>query len=243
MMKRLKKTKYIGSVALFAVLALTLSSCLKDGDEEPEMVAAMLAVNVVPGSDGLVLALDNNQFNHVAAGEWFAYRNIINYRRVFPGERLVRLFHPENVASNEEILRKSVDFDVSEFYSLFVVGTSDEDMEVVVVADSLRSPASGTARVRFANMSADAPALELGIEGRSDLLAGPTPFKGHSDYVVLDADETYQVFIRRAGNDEVVHTFEFKPQNRYIYTICTRGFYEGTDPDAATAFGHGVIVH
>jgi len=126
-MKKLKIQYRDISRMLFAVTAvlisLSLSSCLKDGDQEPEIVAAAMAVNTVPGSDGLVLALDNNQLNSLVAGEWFRYESILAYRRVYPGERLLRVFHPEDGSSNEESMRTTVEFDPSQYYSWFVVGT------------------------------------------------------------------------------------------------------------------------
>lgn len=230
-------------VAVFAAMSLT--SCLKDGDKEPEIVAAALAVNVVPGSEGLILALDNNQLNNLNANEWFAYEGIMHYRRVYPGDRLLRVFHPQNVANNDEILRTNVEFDVGEYYSIFVVGTSEEDMEVVLVADSLEAPEAGTAKIRFANMSPDAPALVLGVEGRETLLANGTAFKAHTAYTDLDAGQEYTFFIRRAGTgeEENVYEFEFTPKDKFIYTICAKGFFESEDPEADTAFGHGVITH
>lgn len=248
-MKKIKIQYRDISRALFAMTAvlisLSLSSCLKDGDQEPEIVAAAMAVNTVPGSDGLVLALDNNQLNNLAAGEWFPYESILAYRRVYPGERLLRVFHPEDVSSNEEITRTTVEFDPSQYYSLFVVGTSDTDMEVVVVADSLKTPEAGTAKIRFVNMSPDAPALALGIEGRDALLSNGTAFKSHSAYTDLEAGEEYRFYIRRAGTDsgENLHEFVFTPRNQYIYTICAKGLFESDDPEADDAFGHGVITH
>jgi hypothetical protein len=233
--------KMMGALAVVGLLSFT--SCLKDGDPVVDTVAAAMAVNVVPGSEGLVLALDNNQLNNLGAGEVFAYSHILRYRRVYPGPRLLRVFHPDRVPNNQEILRKDVRFDNGEYYTLFVVGTDDEDMDVIRVADSLRTPNAGQAFLRFANMSPDAPALELGVVGRESLVATGTPFKSIADYATLSAGEKVKFFIREVGATEAFYEFEMDVKEKYVYTICAKGFFEEETASEDTEFGHGVISH
>lgn len=226
-------------------------SCMKDdlgptgpGDAgHPGVaVAAAMAVNSVPASTGLVLALDNNQFNNLALGERFAYRELMVYRRVIPGERLLRVFHPEKVVLNESILRQNVHFQEGMYYSLFVVGDSDKTMEVVQLEDELEAPLPGRAKIRFINTSPDAPSLDLGLSNESSRLATGMAFKAYSDFVSIGAGQTYQLTIYNHVSKEPVLEFTFEPEEKKIYTIVALGRYNQMDY-AIAGFSQGVIIH
>src|SRR5690554_7863929 len=106
----------VGALALLIGI-FTMTSCLKDEDPQPQNVAVAMMINAVPNQEseenGFILALDNNQLNNLnhQFPEYFLYGETLQYRRVFPGERLFRAYHPQDVSSNDEILSETVDFE------------------------------------------------------------------------------------------------------------------------------------
>jgi len=225
--------KRTGLLAMVMILALSLSSCLKDEQDDIDgLVAAVEALNAVPNSDGIILALDNNQLNNLHMGEYFMAGQLLNYRRVYPGNRLLRAFHPENVDENNAILRKSVFFEPGKYYSLFVVETPQKEIEVIQVTDEVTAPSEGKALIRFINLNAGASALDLGIVGQTSLLASNIGFKSHTVFMAIDAGKEYEFAITRTGDTADIYTFKWTPKNKDIYTLWTNGSQT-----------HGVIIH
>jgi len=226
---------------LMMVLTLGLSSCLKDGqDDLEELVAAVEALNAIPDSKGIILALDNNQLNNLQMGEYFLSGQLLNYRRVYPGNRLLRVFHPESVDDNNAVFRKELFFEAGKYYSLFVVETPQKEVEVIQVTDEVTAPGEGKALIRFINLNPGASALDLGIVGQSSLLATNIGFKTHTVFMAIDADKEYKFEIKHsgsaagssAGGSAGSYTFNWTPKNRDIYTLWTNGGQT-----------HGVIIH
>lgn len=228
--KNFKKT---GIVALLMLMTSGFSSCLKDEqDGYQDMVAAVEAINAVPGSNGIILALDNNQLNNLEMGEYFMAGQLLNYRRVYPGHRLLRAFLPGNVGVNSEVFRKDLYFEPGKYYSLFVVKTPQDQIEVIQVTDELKAPAAGKAVIRFINLHPSGVPIDYGIVGQGSLLASNLAFKSHTVFVEFEADKEYEFFVRQSGTGEGYHAFKWTPKSKDIYTVWTNG-----------GLTHGVIVH
>jgi hypothetical protein len=227
------KIKKTGIVAILMTMTLGFASCLKDDqDDYQEMVAAVEAVNAVPGSNGIILALDNNQLNNLNMGEYFLAGQLLNYRRVYPGNRLLRAFHPENLDMNSAIFRKEVFFEPGKYYSLFVVKTPEDKIEVIQVTDELTAPAAGKASVRFINLHPSGKPLDFGIVGQETLLASNLAFKSHTVFTEYEADKEYELFVRQSGTGDEYYTFKWTPKSKDINTIWANG-----------GLTHGIIVH
>lgn len=220
-------------LAVMMGLTMSLTSCLKDGqDEYEDLVAAVEALNAIPNSNGIILALDNNQLNNLQMGEYFLAGQLLNYRRVYPGNRLLRAFHPESVDDNNAVFRKEVFFEPGKYYSLFVVESPQNGIEVIQVTDEVTVPSEGKAVVRFINLNPAAAALDLGIVGQSNLLASGIGFKSHTVFMSIDADKEYEFVIKNSGAASNGYTFKWTPKSKDIYTLWTNGGQT-----------HGVIIH
>lgn len=235
------RMKSVGLLAMVMIMSLSLTSCLKDEqDGFEDLVAAVEALNAIPDSKGIILALDNNQLNNLQMGEYFLSGQLLNYRRVYPGNRLLRVFHPESVDDNNAVFRKELFFEAGKYYSLFVVETPQKEVEVIQVTDEVTAPGEGKALIRFINLNPGASALDLGIVGQSSLLATNIGFKTHTVFMAIDADKEYKFEIKHsgsaagssAGGSAGSYTFNWTPKNRDIYTLWTNGGQT-----------HGVIIH
>jgi|SRR5690554_1255188 len=211
----------------------TLSSCLKGDDGYYEdTVAASLFLNALPGSDGLIVALDNNQLNNLAYGEYFQSGDVLPYRRIFPGNRIFRVFHPEDVNANVELARKELFFNTGDYYSVFLAGNSEADFEIFAIQDDIDSLDRDQALIRFIHLDAGGPALNFGIEGAESPIASAALFKSHTDFIEIAGDESYQFYIQAADGSEEAYEFEWQPKSGDVYTIWVNDLSS-----------HGVIRH
>lgn len=246
-MRRLGRViKNRGLVATLAcVLGLvTLGSCLKDDDSGVFQVSAVRALNAVPGSDQLDIGLNESWLNYDLQTERiedFAYCDTLPYKQAWPGTRVVRVFERGNITNSGLLAQGSVQFVAGQFYSLYVVGLED-DIELMVTGDDLSEPAAGKAKIRFINLSPDAPELDFGIDGVETLIANNIAFKEVEDFSTVDAGEAYRFNIIEHGTGNVVHSFEFTPKSEGIYTIWVRGLFEN-EGNAELDLGHEIIVH
>ncbi len=240
------KTKKWGVAGLaFAIGMVTLTSCLKDNDNGVYQVSAVRALNAVPGSEQLDLGLDNKLLNldlQTLEVEDFAYGDTLPYKRAWPGSRLVRVFERDNAPSNQPLAQGTAQFVPGQFYSLYVVGLPDDDVELMLTEDDLSDPGDGKAKIRFINLSPDAPALDFGIDGADTLIADDIAFKEVKAFSRVDADEAYTFNIIEHSSGNAVHSFAFTPKSDMIYTIWVKGRFENTG-DAALDLGHDIIVH
>lgn len=214
---------------------ITLNACLKD-EGGLSQVSAVAALNAVPGSEGLDIGLDNNQLN----SRVFAYGDTIPYLNAWPGRRLVRVFDVNHGPTTAPKAQGTVNFIPGKFYSLYVVGY--DSVELMLAEDDLSSPGQGKAKIRFINLSPDAPNLDFGAANIDTLLASNRTFKSVTKFSVVDVGEPYQFSILEHNTDRLLHTFDFTPGSNMIYTVWAKGLFEHTD-DEVIGFGHGIIVH
>ncbi|PPL01422.1 DUF4397 domain-containing protein [Parapedobacter indicus] len=232
------------AILIFAVGLVTLGGCLKD-DNGVYQISAVRALNAVPGSDQLDIALNESWLNYVPETgevEDFAYRDTLAYKRAWPGARTVRVFERGNTTNSGLLAKENAQFIPGQFYSLYVVGRED-DIELVVTNDDLSAPEGGKAKIRCIHLSPDAPPLDFEIEGAGDVvMVTDQAFKEASDFVAVDGGEAYTIRFEEHSSGNVVHTFEFTPKAGLIYSIWVRGLLEN-EGDAALEFGHDIIVH
>ncbi|WP_158607134.1 DUF4397 domain-containing protein [Pontibacter oryzae] len=117
-------------------------------------------------------------------------------------------------------------------YSIFAVNTL-ANMEMLIVQDSVKAPASGKAGLRIINLSPDAPALDISTTGTTVLdLATDVAFKEITPFMEIDG-KTYTLEIKNADTDEVLLTVtstNFQPN--VTYSLIIRGF--ATPPSGNT---------
>jgi hypothetical protein len=228
---------------IFAIGLVTLSGCLKDEDGVYH-VSAVRALNAVPGSEHLDIGLNESWLNYdlqTREVEDFAYRDTLPYKQAWPGTREVRVFEGGNITSGGLLAKGNVQFTPGQFYSIYVVGLED-DIELMVTEDDLSEPAAGKAKIRFINLSPDAPALDFGVESADTLIASDIAFKEVKDFSAVDAGQTYVFSVFEHSGGARVHSFEFKPESGRIYTVWIRGMFDN-EGNAELDFGHDMIVH
>ncbi len=118
-------------------------------------------------------------------------------------------------------------------YSIFAINDV-ANIEPLVVADDLTTPAAGKAHVRFMHLSPNAPAVDITLTDGT-VVFGDYEFKEYTDFTPLDAG-TYDLQVRLAGTDTVVLDLNGIALNTgTIYTVFARGFVGGSDAQALNA--------
>ncbi|RYD77677.1 MAG: DUF4397 domain-containing protein [Sphingobacteriales bacterium] len=219
---------------ILALLAVTifLSACKKDWDESNTITVAGIGfVHASPGTGALDFIVDNQRANN----KDFNYTNDLGYYGAYPGSRLfgitkkdsLRLLNTANVT-----LRSGL------FYSAFVVDVLPAP-KILVVEDDLTAPATGKAKIRFINLSPDAPSLDLAVEGANTALVTAKAYKEASPFISIDPAVSYNFQIKESNN--VTATLPAtKIEAGKIYTLWAKGLKSKTD---STKFGLSILTN
>lgn len=224
---------------MLAIGALTLSSCLKGGEPTEIQVAKLAFLNASPESEGFDVGLDQRLVNSVSSeNNAFAYGDTLGYFNAFPGQRWVRIFEPEAAAGEQPLAQGVINLTPGQAYTVYVTGHGE--LGLVASNDDLGAPATGKAKIRFINLSPDAPSLDFGIRGEEALIGSDKAFEKYSDFVEVDAGEAYTFDIAAHESGDLAHSFSLTLDEGGIYTIWAKGLFSDV-PEAA--FGHGVMAY
>jgi len=238
----IRRTWMVTCVAVLGMM--TLNSCLKDDQDGVFQVSAVRALNAVPGMGQLDIGLNDSWLNYdpqTDRVENFAYRDTLPYKRAWPGMRLVRVFKRGDISDKGLLAKENAELVPGEFYSVFVVGKED-DVDLITVRDDLTDPVAGKAKIRFANLSPDAPAVDFHIGEMDTVIASDIAFKDIEGFSSIEGGKAYTFHISKHSNDRVLYTFQFTPLEGMIYTIWLGGLVE-SEGNADVALNHDMIVH
>ncbi len=216
-MKQMKLVALVGGA-----LTILMAGCKLDDNDSPELppVAYVSLYNASPNSPGLSIMVDRKVINNNS----FDYSDHTGYLRFITGERMLE-FGP--YGANNVIADTTVKFEDGKAYSVFVVDNYDH-ADVLVLNDDTSEPATGKAKVRFLNLSPDAPEVNLDIAGTdstgdSTLFASQS-FKESSEFIELDA-KLYDFKVKLASDENVLLSVPNATfQDGWTYTILVRGF-------------------
>jgi hypothetical protein len=221
MMKKALSRVPFNQIALFVfgILTFSLGGCFdKDNDvQEPEPQSIVSFYHGSPDAPDLDILINTQRIN----SQPFGYSDYSNYVAFSPGT--VRLkFAPVNAVN--AFIDTALTFQQGKAYSLFVVDKFQQ-VDIMVVKDSLVAPAAGKARVRFINLSPDAPAVDVATTGASAAnLFANVGFKGTTDFIDLTAG-THSLQVKAAGNGNVLLPVPNVDLGAgRIYTFVFRGF-------------------
>lgn len=115
------------------------------------------------------------------------------------------------------------------YYSIFAVD-SVQAIGGVVVKDEIPAPEAGKIAIRFINLSANAPAYDLGVKGGA-VINSAIAYKTASGFVQADlpvGNDTLKLETRTVGGTAAVRSLNIvKPVAGRVFTIIVRG-YVGT---------------
>lgn len=216
--------------ALFAVAALSvaIASCSKDeNDYTPQPISGLSIYHASPSPEKLDVYVGNGKANDASTSYAdFVFGNKMEYLNVYSGERQVTV---RKKGTEPILLTEKFDFDPQIGYSLFIVDNL-ATVKFLMLKDDLTKPESGKARVRFVNVSPDAGALNLNIEGKDTDLVTNKLFKEFSAFETIDAADKVTFNVKNTtGGALAVKIQDVKIESGKIYTIWVKGLKATTD--------------
>ncbi|GEO06573.1 hypothetical protein AAE02nite_42370 [Adhaeribacter aerolatus] len=223
------------SLILLSLFSFSLTSCLdKEGEApEPTPVAYVTLYHGAPDAPEFDILVDNQRLN----SQPFKYNNYSDYLRFSTGSRKFK-FTPVNAANS--YVDTTLTFKENKLYSVFAVNRL-QDMEVLVVSDTVMTPAAGKAGMRIIHLSPDAPAVDVATTGTTGTsITTNLNFKEHTLFKdVATGNQTIQ--IKRTGTNEVLLTLsDVALTAGKSYSLLLRGFQ--TPPTGNTNILSGQVV-
>lgn len=216
--------RWAGMVGMMCLLAVSLSSCLKNSSTNVQPPIALLSViNASPDAPALDFYLNDNKANAYP----FGFGNGLDYLSAYTGKRNATF----TIAGTKTAYKAdTLTLNQNRYYSLFLANTAGHE-EFVVLSDTINKPADTKAAIRFINLSPDAPAADLVIKNGATVVANKS-YKGFSGFVPVTATK-YTLEIRQAGTTTVLATLTDVPLNNgSLYTVWLQGLAAAGVPDA-----------
>ncbi|SEP36499.1 DUF4397 domain-containing protein [Mucilaginibacter sp. OK283] len=223
-------TQRAGMIGMICLLAVSLTSCLKNDDNHQYIapkVALVSAINASPDAQPVDFFLDQNRANnfYIKSGESLDYIN------AYTGKRTITFYVG---ASNQKIISDTATFKANKLYSVFLANVVSTP-NILVIPDSVGVPDEGKAGVRFVNLSPDNQALDLVVKAGATL-ASAKSYKQYSPFVTVNGGNTYTFEIHKAGTAMVLYTLtDVQIKNKTLNTIWVQGLSAATDSKKLTA--------
>ncbi len=218
----------IKALVAIAALSVAIVSCSKDdNDYTPQPISGLSIYHASPTPEKLDIYVGNGKANDAAASYVdFAFGNKMEYLNVYSGERQVTV---KKKGTDPSLLTDKFNFEPQIGYSLFIVDNL-ATVKFLMLKDDLTKPESGKARVRFVNVSPDAGALNLNIEGKDTDLFSNKLFKEYTTFEAIDAGDKVTFNVKNTtGGTLATKIQDVKIESGKIYTIWVKGLKAATD--------------
>ena len=205
-----------GVLCLCFILAVGMSGCLKDTEQDPQVYAGVAIYHCSPDSPDLNIIIDNEVINSVP----FKYQNYSNYIEVLDGDRRFRF---SKSIDDSNLIDATLNFVETKSYSLFVINVLSK-IELLRIEDVTDFPASGNGKIRCLQLSPDAPLIEIRWQGEVNPLFSGLTFKQVKDFIEVPANKNSLEIkvIGGSGRTVIVPDVEIKEGKNY--TILVEGF-------------------
>ncbi|RCH54239.1 hypothetical protein DJ568_13145 [Mucilaginibacter hurinus] len=214
-MKTYVQVRLLKLVSLLMVLfvALAITSCSKDKDDNKRGDARVMIVNAVEGSAEQNFYLDNNKLNSSA----LAYGESTSYLSTTAGTRKAEFRSESSSTAN-------VSFDLplvaNKNYSIFYAGPTSS-ATYMVTEDDITPPPAGKAKIRFVHLAtAFETGIDVGVVGASKFVNN-LKFKTASAFSNVDANSAFALFA--TGSTTALLTIPTPIDEGKIYTIYVTG--------------------
>jgi hypothetical protein len=215
MIFRMKKVKTSSKTVLtyfvaLAVAAVVMTGC--SGKSETVEAAGMNVVNASPGSLPVSFTLNNTPIS----GPALAYNEQSAYFLVATGSPVIAFSN----TTNGPITSQKVEFFKEKFYTVFLIG-SGANTTTMFTNDEISAPPAGKTKIRFLNLSADAPILNF-TTSDGTILFSNLSYKSVSDFIILDP-KTYTFQIRNVTGGNALVSLDKTLEAGFVYTFYAAG--------------------
>jgi hypothetical protein len=217
------RSLFDGKAVGLALLCLLLSSCLKNNSADTAPPTALLTViQASPDEPALDVFLNGDRANVTP----LTFGTGIDYFSAIAGQRTANFFIDGSTSA--AIVSSQITLQQNMAYSLFLDGPAASP-GTLFLTDSLIKPASGKAGVRFVDLSPDAPAVDLAIQGGATITANKS-FQGYTSFLQVQGQSNFTFQVLKSGTSTVLATLSnVSLTNGYLYTVMFEGLNASTN--------------
>ncbi len=225
----------IKSFGVLSALVLVFAACKKDAGyaAPPSNTAAALAISHAAPQ---LPAYDFKINGAMVLQRPLKYGNYLDYNYLTAGKQEFSL---SAMGSTGILARTSFSLKPQVRYSIYIVDSASKPA-FLLSEDDLSAPPSGKAKIRFVNLSPDAGALDLSVQGRDSALFTKTDYRTSTDFKVIDTASAVKVQITQAGDTNVLSSNTIKIEKNKVYTLRAVGLKAATD---STKLGLSIITN
>ncbi|TZF86047.1 DUF4397 domain-containing protein (plasmid) [Pedobacter sp. BS3] len=200
--------------AFFMGLVITFTACSKKSDDNSSITTAGIAVlHAAPGLPAIDFYLQGSKINKLIP---ISYTDTITYRYAYPADYPVVI---KKYLSAITYITDTITLASGKNYTLCVTGTPDA-VKPLILEDDLTAPASGKSKVRFVNLSPDAPALDVKFNNETKYTN--QAYKSSTAFSSIDT-ATYTVSLLATGSSTTLSQQALKFESGKIYTVYAKG--------------------
>jgi hypothetical protein len=218
-------TSFKTAALICSILLLQLlSSCVKSNTTAPSVTTPAAIVTVIQASPDEPAV--NFLFNGIVTGQnGLLYGQGIDYFAITPAA-LTASF--ATYKTDSTLVSVSETFAVNNAYSLFLDNKATSP-GILLLTDTLVSPAKGNASVRFVDLSPDAPTANLVIQGGKTLVTNRS-FQGYSSFLPISGSASYTFNIVNASTGAVLTSLSnVTLTDGSVYSILFEGLSASTN--------------
>lgn len=219
-----RRSKRITMFAALAGIALFFNACKHDNSyyyDSPSSIAAGTIVNAFPSTSSLDFYLNGNKVNNVG----ISYGLNSDYSRFYSGSRKATV---TIAGSQTALLSKSLDILVGNYYSIFIIGKKADALDFLLLKDNTPDPGNLKSKIRFINLSPDAPALSLEVVGTTEPAFDNLSYKSYSDFKLLNSGKSTLILKDKATNLEKARLTDVDLKSNVVYTVWAKGLVAPT---------------
>lgn len=207
---------------LFAILISSFNSCVK-GEDSSVNITSISVIHASPGLPAIDFYFNGDRINRDSI---IAFGDTIPNKFFNSGTASVVV---KKYISSTTYISTSIEFESEKNYSFFVAGKPNE-VTYLLTTDDLSTPASGKAKLRFINLSPDAP--DLSFKMNSGNLFGSMAFKAYSEFSLVDPG-THIISIHNSASGAKLAEQNLTIEAGKVYTVWAKGLITTTESDLA----------
>lgn len=207
----------------------SLNSCVKSDDSSLNL-SAISFIHAAPGLGPVDFYLNGGRVN---GDSIIAYNDTIPHKLLSSGTIAIVV---KKYISSTTYISTSIELENEKNYSFFVAGQPNA-VSSLLINDDLSAPLSGKAKLRFINLSPDAPSLNFKLNANT--LFGTMAFKAYSDFNSIDPGN-HTISISNATNGAILSEQNLTVEAGMIYTVWANGLVE--TPESGLALSMKVIA-
>ena len=238
-MKLSTNFKSISKLLLAAtLLSAVMISCSKSDDDyvAPD-ISGLNVIHASPTAEKLDFYIGAARVNDgYTIPSDFGFGNKFGYLNAYSGTRQVSI---TKKGVSTPLITENIKLDVQVGYSLFIIDKL-ETVKFLLLKDDLTVPPAGKARIRFVNLSPDAPALNLAVGSATDLFTNKA-FKEFSAFETIDAGNSLTFNVKNTSGGLETKIENVNIESGKIYTVWVKGLKANTDDYklGVAVFTHG----